>query len=79
MATSQINYLVLVVAVSMLLSGCSSMLCQAQTDKATDPLSQHDQQKQCERLINQHIDDERRQQRVDNQQLLDESIKQNTR
>ncbi|GGP96006.1 hypothetical protein GCM10009410_32370 [Shewanella ulleungensis] len=55
------------------------MLCQAQTDKATDPLSQHDQQKQCERLINQHIDDERRQQRVDNQQLLDESIKQNTR
>lgn len=68
----------LVVAMSVLLSGCSSVLCQAQTDKATDPLSQYDQQKQCEQLVNQHIDDERRQQRADTQQLLDESIKQNT-
>ena len=79
LAVSSRYFPVLVVAVSVLLSGCSSVLCQAQTDKATDPLSQYDQQKQCEQLVNQHIDDERRQQRADTQQRLDESIKQNTR
>ena len=73
------NSPILAVAMSVLLSGCSSMLCQVQTDKASDPLSQYDQQKQCEQLVNQYIDDARRQQRFDNQQLLDESIKQNTR
>ena len=78
LARSSRYFPVLVVAASVLLSGCSSVLCQAQTDKTTDPLSQYDQQKQCEQLVNQHIDDERRQKRLNTQQLLDESIQQNT-
>ncbi|GGP67454.1 hypothetical protein GCM10009347_36100 [Shewanella algicola] len=78
LARSSRYFPVLVVAASVLLSGCSSVLCQAQTDNATDPLSQYDQQKKCEQLVNQHIDDERRQQRLNTQQLLDESIQKNT-
>ena len=70
--------MVLAATFGLFLGGCSSMLCQAQTDKATDPLMKYEQQKQCEELVDQHIDNEIIKKRAENQQLLDESIKQNT-
>ena len=69
--------MVLAAICGLFFGGCSSMLCQAQTDKATDPLMKYEQQKQCEELVEQHIDNERIKKRTENQQLLDESIKEN--
>ncbi|AZG71415.1 hypothetical protein [Shewanella livingstonensis] len=47
----------LVVGSVLVLSGCSSVLCQAQTDKEVDPIKQYDAQTSCERLVDEPMDD----------------------